>query len=354
MVSFLKKLTEAANNEYAAIVEEGLDADVVSYVDTGSYALNALLSGSIYKGIAGNKVVALAGESSTGKTFVALGIAKAFQDANKDGQVIYFDSESAITSEMIKERGMDPTRMAILPADTVENFRTQMMKILKELEETKESERQPVLFVLDSLGELSTSKEMNDTLEGKETRDMTRAQVVKSLFRVITLKLGRLKCSMIVTNHVYDVIGSMFPQKKMGGGSGLVYAASQIISLSKRKDKDKENEVTGAILTASLQKSRLTKENRSVSTLVSYDHGLDRYYGLLDIAEKYGIFTKVSNKYEVAKDVKVFENAILKNPTKYFTKEVLDRIDEACAKEFCYGKNEVVPAEEVDETVTEE
>ena len=95
-----------------------------------------------------------------------------------------------------------------------------------------------MMMCLDSLGMLSTTKEIEDTAEGKETRDMTRAQVVKGAFRVLTLKLGRAGVPMIVTNHTYDVIGSMFPQKEMGGGSGLKYAASSIIYLSKKKEKE--------------------------------------------------------------------------------------------------------------------
>ena len=118
------------------------------------------------------------------------------------------------------------------------------------------------MFVLDSLGMLSTTKEMEDTAEGKETRDMTRSQIVKSAFRVLTLKLGQANVPMIMTNHTYDVIGSMFPQKEMGGGSGLKYAASSIVYLGKKKEKDGA-EVVGNIVHCKNYKSRITKENAS-------------------------------------------------------------------------------------------
>ena len=140
-----------------------------------------------------------------------------------------------------------------------------------------------MMMCLDSLGMLSTTKEIEDTAEGKETRDMTRAQVVKGAFRVLTLKLGRRGVPMIVTNHTYDVIGSMFPQKEMGGGSGLKYAASSIIYLSKKKEKD-GTEVIGNIIHCKNAKSRLTVENRMVDVRLNYETGLDRYYGLLDLA----------------------------------------------------------------------
>jgi len=202
-----------------------------------------------------------------------------------------------------------------------------------------------MLFVLDSLGNLSTDKEMQDIADGKDTRDMTRAQLVRGAFRVLTLKLGKAKVPLIVTNHVYDVVGSYVPTKKMGGGSGLEYAASTILFLSKKKDKDKDNQVTGAIITANLKKARLTIENKKVETLLDYTDGLDPYYGLIDLAEKFGIIKKIANKYELPDGTKAFESAILKDPDKYFTEDVLNIIDEKCKDEFLYGKSNVTSEE---------
>jgi len=219
MSNFLKDIIKETGNEYATIVADGVDTnDITSFIDTGSYAFNALLSGSIYGGMPGNKITAIAGEAATGKTFFALGICKHFLDKNKDAGVIYFESESAISKEMIQSRGVDGTRMVVVPVSTVQEFRTQSLKILDKYIEQPEKDRKPIIFVLDSLGMLSTTKEMEDTAAGKETRDMTRSQIVKSTFRVLTLKLGKANVPMIMTNHTYDVIGSMFPQKEMGGG----------------------------------------------------------------------------------------------------------------------------------------
>ena len=196
-----------------------------SYIDTGSYIFNALLSGSIFGGLPSNKITALAGESATGKTFFLQGICKNFLDTDPTAGVIYFESESAITKQMVIDRGIDPNRMVIFPVTTVQEFRTQSLKVMEKYLEQNEADRKPILLCLDSLGMLSTTKEVEDTADGKETRDMTRAQVLKAAFRVLTLKLGRAKIPMIVTNHTYDVVGSMFPTKEMGGGSGLKYAA---------------------------------------------------------------------------------------------------------------------------------
>ncbi len=191
-------------------------ADVDRYIDTGSYIFNALLSGSIYKGLPGNKITALAGESSTGKTYFAMGVVSQFLKDNPTGGVIYFESESAITKKMLIERGIDLNRLVIVPVATVQQFRYQSLVVLEKYMEDKEEDRRPLLLCLDSLGMLSTTKEMEDSAEGKETKDMTRAAILKAAFRVLTLKLGQAKVPMVVTNHTYDVIGSMFPQKEMG------------------------------------------------------------------------------------------------------------------------------------------
>jgi len=337
---FLKSIIKEVGNEYASIVSDGVDAgDVDSFIDTGSYIFNALLSGSIYGGLASNKITAIAGESATGKTFFLMGIVKNFLDKNPNAGVIYFESESAITKQMIVDRGIDPDRMVIMPVTTVQEFRTQSLRVLDLYLAKNEADRRPMFLCLDSLGMLSTTKEVEDTADGKETRDMTRAQVLKAAFRVLTLKLGRAKVPMVVTNHTYDVVGSMFPQKEMGGGSGLKYAASSIIYLSKKKEKD-GTEVVGNIIHCKNHKSRLTKENKMVDVRLTYDKGLDKYYGLLELAEKYGIFKKVSTRFELPDGSKQFGKTILSSPETYFTEEVMKQLDESASKEFKYASGD--------------
>jgi RecA/RadA recombinase len=337
MSDFLKDIIKETGNEYATLVSEGVEAgDVDSFIDTGSLAFNALLSGSIFGGMPSNKITAIAGEAATGKTFFALGIVKAFLDKNKDAGVIYFESESALTKELVESRSIDSTRMVIVPVATVQEFRHQSIKVIDKYLEQDEKTRKPIMFVLDSLGMLSTTKEMQDTADGKETRDMTRSQIVKAAFRVLTLKLGKAKVPMIMTNHTYDVIGSMFPQKEMGGGSGLKYAASNIVYLSKRKEKDGK-EVIGNIIHCKNYKSRLTKENALIDVRLTYKDGLDRYYGLLDLAIKHNIFKSVSTRIELPDGTKQYAKTINNEPDKFFTKDVLAQLDEAAKKEFLYG-----------------
>lgn len=335
-MNFLQDVVKEIGNEYASLVSDGVAAgDTESFIDTGSYIFNALVSGSIYGGVPGNKITAIAGESSTGKTFFCLGIVQHFLESNPDAGVIYFESESAITKDMIVDRGIDASRMMIVPVTTVQEFRTQALKILDKYLELDKSKRQPMMFVLDSLGMLSTTKEIEDSAEGKETRDMTRAQVTKAIFRVLTLKLGKANVPMLVTNHTYDVVGAYVPTKEMGGGSGLKYAASTIIYLSKSKEKDGK-EVIGNIIKCKAHKSRLTKENSQVETRLYYDRGLDKYYGLLELGEKHGVFERVGNRYKIGES-SVYPKSILSDPEKYFTPEIMQALDEAAAMEFRYG-----------------
>ena len=337
MSDFLKDIIKTTGNEYASLVADGVEAgDVDSFIDTGSYVFNALLSGSIHGGLPANKITALAGESATGKTFFLMGIVKNFLDANPKSGVVYFESESAITKNMVIDRGIDPERMVMVPVTTVQEFRTQSLKILDRYMQQDINVRRPLFLCLDSLGMLSTTKEVEDTADGKETRDMTRAQVLKAAFRVLTLKLGKAKVPMVVTNHTYDSMGSMFPTKEMGGGSGLKYAASSIIFLSKKKEKD-GTEVVGNIVHCKNHKSRLTIENKMVDVRLSYEKGLDKYYGLLDIAEKYNIFKKVSTRYELPDGSKQYGKSIMSEPEKYFTEDIMKQIEEAVGKEFKYG-----------------
>ena len=282
MSDFLKSVIKQSGNEYASLVSDGVEAgDVDSFIDTGSYIFNALLSGSIYGGLPSNKITALAGESATGKTFFLMGIVKNFLDSNPNANVVYFESESAITSQMIADRGIDPERMGMMPVTTVQEFRTQAIKVLDGYISLSEDARAPLLICLDSLGMLSTTKEM-------------------------------------------------------GGGSGLKYAASSIVYLSKRKEKD-GSEVVGNIIHCKNHKSRLTVENKMVDVRLSYDRGLDRYYGLLELAEKYEVFKKVSTRFELPDGSKQFGKTILNDPETYFTEDIMKTLNECAEKEYRYG-----------------
>jgi RecA/RadA recombinase len=336
-MDFLKQIIKNSGNVFATTVESGLDADVTGFIDTGCYAFNALVSGSLYGGIPANKITALAGESATGKTYFALGIVSQFLKNNPKGAVIYFDTEQAVTTEMFTNRDIDTARVAVFPVATIEEFKHQCVKIVDQVLEQEEKSRTPMLIVLDSLGMLSTEKEVADVVEGKNVRDMTRAQQIRSAFRVLSVKLGKAGIPLIMTNHTYAVVGAYVPTKDMSGGDGLKYSASTIIYLSKKKDKDATGEVVGNIIHCKTYKSRFTKENRDVDVQLNFDSGLNRYYGLVELALSSGIFKKVSTRIELPDGTTAFEKNINENPEKYFTKEVMERLEEAVGKEFKYG-----------------
>ena len=333
-MDFLKDIVKEIGDDFTKLASD-ID-ETESYVDTGSYVFNALVSGSIFGGVSGNKITAIAGESSTGKTFFSLAVVKNFLDSNPDGYCLYFDTEAAVNKPLLESRGIDLTRFVVVNVVTIEEFRNKALKAIDIYSKSPVEERKPCMFVLDSLGMLSTSKEINDVLNDKEVRDMTKSQLIKGTFRMLTLKLGQANVPLIVTNHTYDVIGAYVPTKEMGGGSGLKYAASSIIYLSKKKEKD-GTEVIGNLIKAKTHKSRISKENKDVTIRLYYDErGLDRYYGLLELGEIGGLWKNVAGRYEID-GKKIYAKEILKTLEKYFTEEVMQKLDEIAHQEFSYG-----------------
>ena len=333
-MDFLKEIVKEIGDDFTKVAQD-ID-ETERFIDTGSHIFNAVVSGSIYGGVSSNKITAIAGESSTGKTYFSLAVVKNFLDNNPDGYCLYFDTEAAVNKGLLKSRGVDLTRTVVVNVVTIEEFRGKALKAVDIYLKTDEENRKPCMFVLDSLGMLSTEKEITDALNDKQVRDMTKSQLVKGAFRMLTLKLGQANIPLIVTNHTYDVIGSYVPTKEMGGGSGLKYAASTIIYLTKKKEKDGKD-VIGNIIKAKTHKSRLSKENKEVKIRLYYDErGLDKYYGLLELGEIGGLWKNVAGRYEM-NGKKIYAKQILANPDQYFTPEVMQALDETAKKHFSYG-----------------
>ena len=335
-MDFLKDIVKEIGDDFTQLASDIEENE--RYVDTGSFIFNGLVSGSIFGGVSGNKITAIAGESSTGKTFFSLAVVKNFLDSNPDGYCLYFDTEAAVNKGVLESRlSLEQLkRLVVVNVVTIEEFRTKALKAIDIYLKTDTADRKPCMFVLDSLGMLSTEKEIRDALDDKQVRDMTKSQLVKGAFRMLTLKLGQANVPLIVTNHTYDVIGAYVPTKEMGGGSGLKYAASTIIYLGKKKEKDGK-EVIGNIVKAKTHKSRLSKENKQVEIRLFYDdRGLDKYYGLLELGEIGGLWKNVAGRYEI-NGKKVYAKAIYKDPEDYFTPDVMQALDEIAQKEFSYG-----------------
>ncbi len=334
-MDFLKEIVKEIGDDFTQLASD-ID-ETEQFIDTGSYIFNGLVSGSIYGGVSSNRITAIAGESSTGKTFFSLAVVKNFLDSNPDGYCLYFDTEAAVNKGLLQSRGIDMNRLVVVNVVTIEEFRSKALRAIDIYLKTNTEDRKPCMFVLDSLGMLSTEKEIRDALDDKQVRDMTKSQLVKGAFRMLTLKLGQANVPLIVTNHTYDVIGAYVPTKEMGGGSGLKYAASTIIYLSKKKEKDGK-EIIGNIIKAKTHKSRLSKENKQVEIRLYYDHrGLDKYYGLLELGEIGGLWKNVAGRYEM-NGKKIYAKQILADPETYFTEEVMQALDEIAQKEFSYGE----------------
>ncbi len=346
MSSYVKRVAELTGNDSAKPMSKGNDADITGYIDTGSFLFNAQVSGSIFKGLPENRIVVFGGEQSAGKTYFALNAAEQFVKKHPKGEIMYFDTEYAVTTDMVTTRNIPLDRIALIRPKSVQDFRTQCIGVLDGYLEDPVKDRVPLLFVLDSLGALSTTKELEDTSEGSETTDMTKAKLFKSTFRVLTPKFGEAKLPLIVTNHVYDEQGVKYPSKILSGGSGAKYASTLIFFFSKSKKKDSDGEITGNLINVTTNKSRLTVENKRMPTLLDFKFGLNRYYGLLDIASKYGIIEKVSTKFKFPNGESAFESVIYKDPEKWFTKEILLKIDAACGEEFKYGSTQTPPDDE--------
>ena len=356
MASLLGAIATAAKLKINTVEKVGCVGDLTGYIDTGSYAMNALLSGSIYGGFHSNKITALSGESGVGKTWYLLQALENFIKAHPDNVAVIFDAETAVTSEMLVSRGIDAARVSFTPVSTVEQFRTMAKQILDGYEQstTPTERKNPRLFLgLDSLGALSTTKETTDITDGNEKNDMTKAKLIRGAFRVLNITQGQLNVPMIITNHVYTGTGGYGPTTTQSGGGGLVYAATTILALKKKSEKD-ESGVTGSIITVKTEKARFTREKQSVETVLSFHSGLDRYAGLFDIGCRCGVFVKEGIKWKLPDGRKEFNNRIeaqiKENPESFYTKALLDEIDSKCGQLFLYQPGET-PPEVIDESV---
>ncbi len=332
-------------------VDKSMDdnAQTTEFIDTGSYSLNALISADIYGGYARDRIIGLAGETQTGKTYLAMGMLDNFFRKYPNGKAIEWDTEGAVTKETFAARGIPSQNVVIRRPKTVEAMRSDIALIIDNLKKLSDKDRDPIAFILDSLGNLASEKESADAISGENKADMTRAKMIKSMFRIATLDLQALRIPFIVTNHVYDNVGGYGDPKTAAGGSGFKFLPSTIVSLSRSKVKDGE-EISGVKLTAKSDKARFARPYQKVEMLLDFTKGLNRYYGLIDIAEDCGLFKKSGTRFEMPDGSKHYEKAIYADPERFFTKDVLDQINVRVKEQFGLGGN----VNEPEEIITEE
>lgn len=229
-------------DESAEIMEDSKYAKIDEWIPTGSYILNACISGSLFGGIPNKRSITLAGEPGTGKSFIALSVVRQAQSMGYTP--IYCDSEGAIDIETVKRIGCDAKNFVIKPVTTIEEFSNFTANLVKSIEAVKEKGQTPpkVMVVLDSLGNLSSTKEKEDIIDDKNVRDMGKQQKIRAMFRVIGNDFSKLGIPFIICSHVYAKVGSYIPGNEVSGGGGIKFNSSVILMLSTSKLEDKESE----------------------------------------------------------------------------------------------------------------
>jgi RecA/RadA recombinase len=266
-------------NPKGSIITENTFSKIEEYIDTGNYLLNAQLTGSLFGGIPNSRSICFAGESGTGKTFLTL---NACREAQKMGyNIIYCDSEAAVDEDIMRNFGINPEKVRYQPVATSSEVRHFVANLCETLRKTKEKgvALPKIMLVLDSLGNLATTKEKTDASSGSEKKDMTKQQDLRSLFRVITTDLAEFKIPFIFTNHTYASIGSYIPGQTISGGGGAIYNASIILQFSKAQLKEDGTNKSGIIVTSKPAKNRFAQPI-PIKFHISFLRGMNRFVGL--------------------------------------------------------------------------
>lgn len=358
-------------NPFGDVISKSDFSKITEWIDTGNYHLNAVFSGDLFGGIPNNRTICLAGDSGTGKTFLMLNMCREAQQ--KGYYVIYYDTEGAVDIDNIQNFGVDPEKFDHQPMSDLAKFRTSITTLCKKMMEAKEKgyKTPKIMVCLDSLGMLATTKEIDDAMSGNQAADMTRAKMIRSLFRIITSDLTGLGIPFLFTNHTYASTG-MFPTVNLSGGGGLIYSASVILALSKAQIKEGTVQ-TGIIVSVKTLKNRFGKPI-PIKFHIRWDKGMNRFIGMEEYMtwENCGIQrgniasekewskwseadkTK-SHKFEYNGETLYFypketaRNYIVKHlgcgvpanelfTERVWTREVLEQINEKCIKpKFAYG-----------------
>ena len=279
-LSLDKELSKISGFETGSILAENSFSEVDEWISTGNYLLNAQISGSLFGGIPNTRSLGVMGDPGTGKSFFCLNVVR---EAQKQGyDVVYCDTEGAIDKSSAANFGIDLNRVRYQPIQTVSQFQTFVANLLDLVKKSKSAGESPkILLILDSLGMLSTDKELNDAMKGHNAADMgAKAKELRKLFRVITLDLTAAKIPLICTNHVYAG-GGYIPTKESSGGDGPIFAMSAVAFLSKAQLKDGAGTKTGIIVTSNLKKSRFTVPE-NIKFHISFSNGMNPYVGLQD------------------------------------------------------------------------
>lgn len=337
--NLLASLLKSTGNKYASIVSDGTVADASEWIDTLCYALNMQISGDLFKGLPVGHPIEVAGESGTAKTYYMMSLVDSFLKTYQESLVLIFDSEAGINKERLEGRGIDTTRVGYVTVENLPHLRTQLMTTLADINNPEDTKYKgiKIMFVIDSIGQPPSAKEEKDAIERSDSQDMTRAKFIRSIFRLLRSKLLKNKVTLLVSNHIYmKVSGNQYEDPRViAGGGGHIFFCDYVVMLSRAQYKEGEVR-TGNIVTTTMQKSRDTQPFTKVKSLLSFKHGLHRYYPMADWAVEAGIWTKERGGFGI--DGKTVSEAdIYREGETYFTKEVLDRINVFKKPQFEYG-----------------
>ena len=337
-------------NPDATFLDESTLSNVDSWIDTGSMALNAIISGSLYKGIPQGRVTGFSGPSQSGKTLI---LNRIFANAQKAGMTpVVFDTEAACDKQSAENCGCDASRMKYCPVDTVEQCRNQIMAFLDSIIENKLHGK--FIIGIDSLGNLIGQKELNDVSNNKDAADMgTRAKSLKSMLRVLTSRAAKANIPIIFTNHIYSNPTELYPSlvKTQSGGSGPIYMASVLVQLATRQEKQDEkraddvilpgaNKVSGVTLRALTTKNRFVPPFLETELYLNFKTGLAKYSGLLEMAIGHKIVIQSGATYALADGTKLGYFKNWSTDTSIWDEKILPALEKSLQSTLCFSNKD--------------
>lgn len=287
MSALLDKLRKNSTIKDTNILSESKFFNAKDMIQTSVPMINVALSGKLNGGLTPGLTV-FAGPSKHFKTAFALLLAKSYLEKYDDAVVLFYDSEFGSPQAYFDSFGIDTNKVIHTPITDIEQLKHDSMAQLNNLERGDH-----VIVIIDSVGNLASRKEVEDALDGKSVADMSRAKQLKSLFRMVTPHLTLKDIPMIVVNHTYKEIG-MFPKDIVSGGTGIYYSADNIYIIGRQQEKD-GTELTGYNFIINVEKSRHVREKSKIPIEVSFEGGISKWSGLLDVAMEGGFVVKPSN-----------------------------------------------------------
>lgn len=345
-------------NPFATYLSDSTLSRVDGWIDTGSYVLNAIISGSIHGGIPKGRVTMLAGESMTGKS---LFVQKILAKAQKEDIVpVIFDTENAIDPEGAERLGLDISKVKYVPCISIEQTRNALFKFLTTVKDKKLEGK--FIVAIDSLGNLQSELELARMGKDSTSSDMgTKARAMKSLMQTCTNLGAVTQTTIICTNHVYDDPSAMFPsiEKNMPGGKACVYLPSVTVQLARKpmksdagKTMDGELAVgqksyAGIVIRALTRKNRFIKQYLEGEMYLSFANGLDRYYGMLDLAVGLGVVNQTGATYTLEDGSKLGYYRNFRKDVSLWEDNILPKIEERIKTEWSYSNLETEVPEEI-------